>query len=206
MAKILTIKRVVAIVLMSVFFAIPVFFGIRGDKQIRRFLDSSSVIEKFENSADSKARVGEKRVSPLVQQAETFALYLNPEPKPKKALLASKSTSVTRELAVTPKIKVLGTCYCVDNPEMSLALIDEPGKGLHWVRQSGRVGHLQIEKIKNGLVIVKSSKETFELMVEKSTETSEQTAASLISAQATSEEPIKHTLPVLGETSSEVSK
>ena len=93
MVKILTMKRAVAIVLMSAFFVIPVFFGMHGDKRIKRLLDSPSVIENFENSADSKVRISEERVSPLVQQAETFALYLNPEPRPKKALLVSRATS-----------------------------------------------------------------------------------------------------------------
>lgn len=53
---------------------------------------------------------------------------------------------------------------------MSLALIDEPGKGQHWVKQSREVGHLRIERIREGLVIVKSGKETFELTIQPSPE------------------------------------
>jgi hypothetical protein len=174
----LKIKIIATVVLMGIFFALSIFFGIWDDKRIKLILDSPSVMEKFENSADSRARISENLASPLVQQAKTFASYLNPEPKPVKAQPVStliSVTSVTRELAVTPKIKVFGTSYCVDNPEMSFALIDEPGKGLHWVRQSSKVGHLQIEKIKSGLVIVKSSEETFELAVEQDSEASKLT-------------------------------
>jgi len=45
-------------------------------------------------------------------------------------------------------------------------LIDEPGKGRHWVRQSTVVSHLTIEQIKDGLVVVKGAKGTFELAPE----------------------------------------
>lgn len=178
MIKKLKIKIVATIVCMGIFFALSIFFGIRDDKRIKQLLDSPSVIEKFENSADSRARNSENRASPLVQQAETFASYLNPEPKQEKTQPVSRANnvaSVTREVAVTPKLRIFATSYCVDNPEMSFALIDEPGKGLHWVRQSSKVGHLQIEKIKSGFVIVKSSEETFELAVENVPEASKLT-------------------------------
>jgi hypothetical protein len=55
---------------------------------------------------------------------------------------------------------------------LSLALIDEPGKGLHWVRQSSKVGHLLIEQIKDGLIVVKDGKGTFELEAEQKPEIS----------------------------------
>jgi len=53
---------------------------------------------------------------------------------------------------------------------LSLALIDEPGKGLHWVRQSSKVGHLLIEQVKDGIVVFKDSKGTFEQKAEQKPE------------------------------------
>jgi len=50
---------------------------------------------------------------------------------------------------------------------MSLALINEPGKGFRWVRQSGKVGHLIIEQIKDGLVVVRDGERTIELVPAK---------------------------------------
>jgi hypothetical protein len=44
-------------------------------------------------------------------------------------------------------------------------MIDEPGKDIHWVRQSAKVGHLVIEQIKDGLVVVKDGERTFEVAV-----------------------------------------
>ena len=49
---------------------------------------------------------------------------------------------------------------------MSRALIDEPGSGLRWVMQSSMVGHLQIEQIKDGVVVAQGGQETFEVSIE----------------------------------------
>jgi hypothetical protein len=50
---------------------------------------------------------------------------------------------------------------------MSLALIDETAKGLHWVRQGGKVGYLVIEEIKDSSVVVRDDKRTFEIVAER---------------------------------------
>lgn len=75
---------------------------------------------------------------------------------------------------------------------MSQALIDEPGKGRYWVKQSSKVGHLQIEQIKDGLIVVKGSQETFELAIEESTVQD----SSTIPRRTGSPTGIKPTLPV----------
>jgi hypothetical protein len=48
---------------------------------------------------------------------------------------------------------------------LSAALIDEPGKGFHWVKQSSQVGHLVIDKIKDGAVVIRDGTSTYELAV-----------------------------------------
>jgi hypothetical protein len=48
---------------------------------------------------------------------------------------------------------------------MSLALIDEVGEGRHWVREGTQVGHVTVERIKDGVVIARGGQETFELAV-----------------------------------------
>jgi len=171
MIKTLRITSVVAAILAGVFFVFPVVYGVRSHENIDEFLKSPGVREKFENAAD-KAKTSESRVSPLVEQAEAFALYLNPlKPTVQKTAKGSKPTGISSRVSVTPKFKVFATSYCPENPEVSQALIDEPGKGRHWVRQSGKVGHLLIEQVKDGVVIVKSSTETFELLIEQKQET-----------------------------------
>jgi hypothetical protein len=167
MIKTLRITSILAVALAVVLVVFSVVFGVRSDTDIVKLLDEPNIIEKFNKSSGNKTTRGSSDISPLVQQAGSFALYLNP-PKP----IASRPTisrtgAVTRPPSATPKFKVLATSYCKNRPEQSIALIDEPGKGLNWVRQSGTVGHLFVEEIKDGIVVVKDGNGTFELIAEQ---------------------------------------
>jgi len=190
MIKTLRITSIVAAVLAAIFFVLPVVIGIRSDEYTKAPLNSPGIIEEFKKAVGNKAKTGQSQISPLVQQAGTFALYLNPPPKtPRPA--TGRTTGITRGSAVTPKFKVLGTCYYKERPESSLALIDEPGKGSHWVRQSGKVGHLLIEQIKDGLIVVKDNGRTYEVAAEQKPETSLLEGASAVprGAGASSQAP-----------------
>ena len=174
MIKTLRITSIVAAILAVIFFVLPVVFGVRSDKSMEELLNSPGAIENFINkSAGDKANASQNQISPLVQQAEAFALYLNP-PKPRvvKPVAGRGSAAPQRGPSVTPQFKVMGTSFYKGRPELSLALIDEPGKGLHWVRQSTKVGHLFIEQVKDGVVVVKDDKGSFELIAEQKPETS----------------------------------
>jgi hypothetical protein len=167
MIRTLRITSILAVALAAVLVFFSVVFGVRSDKDIEKLLGEPDVIEKFNKSAGNKATRGTSQVSPLVQQAGAFALYLNP-PKPKAPRPATgRAASVKRSPSATPKFTVVATSYYKDRPELSIALIDEPGKGSNWVRQSGTVGHLIIEEIKDGVVVVKDSSGTFELAAEQ---------------------------------------
>ncbi len=169
MINTLRITGVIAVLLAGVLFVFPVVFGVRSDQKVNEFLGSPGARERFEKAAENKAQNKEDRTSPLVQQAEAFALYLNP-PKPASGVIA-KQEKTTGLLppppGVSPKFKVFVTTYFPDNPEMSRALIDEPGRGRHWVNQSNAVGHLVIAQVKDGIVVVKNNGETYEVAVEK---------------------------------------
>ncbi len=169
MIKTLRITSIVAVVLAVVIFVFSVSYGFRSDENIKKFLSSPGAVEKFTAAEGQRAQASNSQISPLVQQAQAFALYLNPPaPKVPKNLQAGHgSGTIGSQLNVTPKFKVIGTSYYEQRPELSLVLIDEPGKGIHWVKQSTTVGHLFIEQVKDGLVIVKSSTETFELFAER---------------------------------------
>jgi hypothetical protein len=168
MIKTLRITSVVAAILGGVFIVFPVIYGVRSNERIDKFLKLPSAKEKFESAADSKTKKGQSQESPLVKQAEAFALYLNPVKQPVKRISKTgKTPSIADKVNVTPKFPVFATIYYPDNPALSQALIDEPGRGRHWVQQSSMVGHLLIEQVKDGLVIVKSSEETFELEIQK---------------------------------------
>ena len=167
MIRTLRITSILAVALAAVLVVFSVVFGVRGDKDIEKLLGEPNVIEKFSKSAGNKNARSANQVSPLVQQAGAFALYLNP-PQPKAPRpVTGRAASVKRAPSATPKFKVIATSYCKDRPESSIAMIDEPGKGRNWVRQSSTVGHLFIVEIKDGVVVVKDSSGTFELAAEQ---------------------------------------
>lgn len=168
MIKTLRITSFITAVCAMAFFAFIVIFGDRRDETVQAFLNSPGVREKFESDEKNHVSAGEDHVSPLVKQAEAFALFLNP-PKPElpKNIFTDRKSSRSFLGSSTPKFTVLATSYCEFNPEISLALIDEPGKGRHWVRQSEKVGYLIIEQVKDGLVIVKNDQETFEMPIKQ---------------------------------------
>ena len=167
MIKTLRIMSILAVALVGVVIVFSIVAGVRGDVDIAKLLDEPGVIEKFNKSAGNKATRGTSQISPLVQQAGKFALYLNPPKPPAPSPVRSRTTSVKRAPSATPKFTVMATSYNKSRPEMSMALIDEPGKGRNWFRQSGTVGHLFIQEVKDGIVIVKDSNGTFELKAEE---------------------------------------
>jgi hypothetical protein len=167
MIKTLRITSVIAVVLAVVFFVFPAVFGVRGDERREQFLNSAGVIEKFKEAKGDKVEDRQHEISPLVKQAEAFALYLNPPPPPQPIVSEPSRPQPPRPQMTSPKFKLVGTSYYALHPELSLALIDEPGKGLRWVRQSSKVGHLIVEQVKDGLVVVRDGKSTFELVAER---------------------------------------
>jgi hypothetical protein len=169
MLKTLRITSVLAVVLAAVFLVLPAVFGVRRDERAEQFLSAPGATEQFNKAKGQKTAGGEGQISPLVKEAEAFALYLNP-PKPKtppRQAARERGVSAPRPPVVSAKFNLIGTSYYALRPELSLALIDEPGKGFRWVRQSGDVGHLVIEQVKDGVVLVRDGQRTYELEVER---------------------------------------
>jgi len=171
MIKTLQITGAIAAILAVGFLVFPVLFGIRSDEEAEKFLNSPGAIEKFKNSTSQGKTKGGSKVSPLVKEAQAFALYLNPPPPPRPRHRTSKAKRVATvprpRGEVSAKFKLIATSCYAARPQLSFALIDEPGKGLHWVRQSGKVGHLVIEQVKDGLIIVRDGKETRQVEAEQ---------------------------------------
>ena len=206
MIKTLRITSVVAAILAVIGFIFPVVFGVRNDERIEEFLNSPSVIEKFNMAMGNEAKTSERQSPPLVQQAVAFALYLNPL-EPREGLAVPDTSGITPlSLPVTPKFRLVATSYYPVQPELSLALIDEPGKGLYWVRQSSKVGHLVIEQVRESLVVVKGGKGTFELAVEERPEMSLLEGASRVPKEAGGQTGSKSTLTAPAKTGAGVTR
>ena len=165
MIKTLRITTVIAAILAAVFLVFLAVVGVRSDQDAEDFLNAAGVIEKFTKARGTKAEDGDSQTPPLVKQAQAFGLYLNPPAilKSKPKTQTSTTSPAVRPAQVLAKFELIGTSFHATHPELSLALIDQPGKGLHWVRQSSQVGHLLIDQIKDGLVVVKDGDRTYEL-------------------------------------------
>lgn len=173
--KTLRMTGIIAVASVAILFAVPALFGVHHDEKVEQFLNSPGAIEKFNKAKADKPAGSHEQISPLIKQAEAFALYLNPPTKPEPK--TTKPSRARREEPrpkgpVSSKFELIGTSYYELKPDLSLALVDEPGKGLQWVRQSGKVGHLIIENIKDALVVVRDGKRTFELTCERPKKTS----------------------------------
>lgn len=169
MTKTLRITSIIAAAAAVAIFVFPSVFGGRIDPDVVKFLDAPGVVEKFKEVRGAQNAEAQNQVPPLVTQAQAFALYLNPPPPPEPT---PPPTAVIRAEAprpkmVTPKFKLIGTSFYALHPEMSLALIDEPGKGLRWVRQASQVEHLVIDKVEDGKIIVRDGQRTEELVAER---------------------------------------
>ncbi len=155
-----------------------VVMGGKGEAISDDLFDEPTVVEAFKQASSGAKSSSDKSIAPLVQEAHDFGLYLNP-PKPKVRPQAKQPSKpeTKKEKAkpdiprpsgpVTSKFDVVATSHCESNPEFSLALIDEPGKGRRWVRLSSQVGHLVIDDIRDGFVVIRDGSRTFEQEVVK---------------------------------------
>jgi hypothetical protein len=168
MVKTLRITTVIAALLAIAVFAFPVLYGVKTDENIQKFLNSPDVLEKFKAISGNKIQTKTDQVHPLVQQSQVFAKILNPPPSERPVVKPSPGPGIKVDLppTVKPQFTLISTSYYEAHPELSLALINEPGKGNSWVRQSSTVNHLLIEQVKDGYVIVRNGEETFQLQKE----------------------------------------
>jgi len=93
--------------------------------------------------------------TPLVQQAEAFAQYLNPPKPPAQMGTAAPVVAATpapRPPGPTPQFKLLAISHYRSHPEMSLAMVWDPSNGGTWVRQGDHLGHFVVERIEKDAI------------------------------------------------------
>ena len=187
MTKALRITSIVVAVAAVLLVVLPPVFTSGADEQTQKFLDSPSVLETIKKT---KAVANTDTESPLVKQAKAFANYLNPPPKPKRTSPTPKRKAPARpQASISSKFDLLGTSYYALRPQMSLALINEPGDGLRWVRQSSKIGHLVVEEVKDGKVIIRDGTRTYEIEPKRTTRRSLVKGESVSTAQPISTPP-----------------
>jgi len=114
---------------------------------------SVPLAERVRRAGGSGAEDQQEAVPPLVAQASTLALYLNP-PKPPAPPAAPRPRvdppPAPRPPASAPKFRLLSTSCHQARPEQSLALVSEPGREGRWVKKGDRLGHLVVESVEDG--------------------------------------------------------
>lgn len=139
--------------------------GIASDDGIEKFLAAPGIAEQLAGSAAKGAVI--EQDTPLIRQAKAFSLRINPPPPPAPVVKTEPTPEEIRPQAtITAKFTLVGTSYYAGDEKNSWALINEVGKGWHWVKEGEKIGHLEIEKIGMGAVLIRDGSKTYELTAE----------------------------------------
>ena len=149
---------------------LPVIYGVRSDPKIEEFLKKPGVVEKLTAAGGQNTAKSDSQNSPLVKNAIRYSDIINPPPPPPpKAASGTPRQGPPQPPAppvpVAVKFDLVATSYSASNPEKSFVLIDEAGKGLHWVKQGSTIGHVTIETVKDGAIVVRDGSRTSEMTV-----------------------------------------
>ncbi|MGA2323679.1 MAG: hypothetical protein ABSG22_07525 [Sedimentisphaerales bacterium] len=169
MIKTLRITSIIAAIAATVLLVLPAVYGVRSDPKIEEFIKSPGTVDKFTAAKGQNSAQKNAETSPLVKQAADLGHYLNPPPPPPPKVQPGAAPQVAAVPAppvpIAVKFDLIATSYYASHPEQSFVLIDEPGKGIHWVKQGSAVGHLTIETVKDGAIIVRDDQRTSEMTV-----------------------------------------
>ncbi len=168
MIKTLRITSIIAAIVATILLIIPAVYGVRKDSKMEEFLKTPGVVEKY-TATKGQNPTKKDTESPLVQAAATYKNIINPPPPPPPKVVpgapAQGSGIPAPPVAPVAKFDLVATSYCAADPKQSLALIDEAGKGLHWVRQGEVVGRVTISTVKDGAIVVSDGQRNSEMNV-----------------------------------------
>ena len=164
MLKTLRITSLIALVLAVCGVLLIVVFGLRGDADIKGYLQSPGVIKQFEEK--SKEADKDAPESPLVTQAHEFALRINPPPPPpQQPASVRREAKPVEQQPVQPQLQpqsarsfstnfdLLATVLCEADPSRSMVLLKQASGKEEWFWQSETIGHFKIDEVRNGSVI-----------------------------------------------------
>ena len=164
MIKILQIFSVIALISAGVVFGLCVMEYLQVEPEIE---PEPSILEKFKQSRVQRQKSIQKVSSPLIQQAEAFALYLNPPTPPKPEPTKKKQVAIqrpnVRPVQLSPKFELHGISYYRSKPEASMALVWEPGSDYRWIKQGAKLGHFVVEQVKGTSIVYRDGQRTHEM-------------------------------------------
>ncbi|MBN1359295.1 MAG: hypothetical protein JW993_01830 [Sedimentisphaerales bacterium] len=148
-----------------------------------RLAEHLAIVEVFRlRYGGQRTEDSAQTASPLVVQAEAFAVYLNPPvvaaeeesgspvvPLTSHGLQAS--APAVRPASVSADFRVVAVSCCPERPERSMALLcaasDSEGEA-KWVKEGAGIGHFVVHEIKQGAVVLRNGEQQCELAVERS--------------------------------------
>ncbi len=151
------------------FFAVLLFLasGIKWLNKPGKRGTGATIIDRFDTLVTTEA--SEAKISPLEEMAKEFALILNPPISPEPVTLVRLPLIVPQPVIKTPdvsaKFRLLSTSCYLSNPEKSLALVSEPGKGDHWIETGDHVGSFIVEKVEKGAIFYKDGNRSYKMNV-----------------------------------------
>ena len=152
---------------------LPAVWGADTAKESQNVAANNNILQRFQKTRVAKQSASQDEVSPLVKEAKAFSLYLNPPPPPPPPPVGPGKANSDPGVFIEPprppvpgQFKLIATCVNESNPELSLALIDLPGEGTKWVRQSSKVNYLIIKEIKAGMVVASNGQQSINIMIE----------------------------------------
>ena len=168
MMKVLQILSVLALISAGIVFGLWVTECFQVEPEIE---PEPSILEKFNQSSTQRQKNIQKVSSPLMQQAEVFALYLNPpappKPEPEPTPVRKKQVAIQRPdvqlVQLSPKFELHGISYYRSKPEASMALVWEPGNGCRWIKQGAKLGHFVVEQVKSTSIVYRDGQRTHEM-------------------------------------------
>jgi hypothetical protein len=165
MVNTLRIASVLAVIVAGVFLAsVTGFISWRSldagkDEELSRILSAPSVVDKFRESQGDKTQDRQDAISPLVKEAEAFALFLNPPapaptaptPKPTIPRIPPRPGS---QVSTSAKFDLLGTSYSAASQSECFAYIKmQDGRTYRWVRTGDVIGHMQVKEIRKDSIV-----------------------------------------------------
>lgn len=140
------------------------------NSRLQEILKTPGIAEQLQASNVGKSTSDTEQDTPLVRQARDFALRINPPPPPKPVEPVPSFEDrrpIRPQAEVSAKFKLIGTSYHFADNAQSWALVDEVGKGIHWVKQGSKIGHLAVEKVGDGGVLINDNGRKYELLAER---------------------------------------
>ncbi len=180
MVRVLYILGVCAILAAGGVFRLWLSERNRDDPHFEGICDGPGAIQAFQERRCGGTIASDELVSPLLSQAQAFALYLNPpalavaeQPKePPSDFGASPLMDLVppvRPAAPSAKFALRATSVYPSQPGRSMALIAEVGSAEgseRWVKEGSQVGHFVIHEIRQGAVVYRDGDQLREMTVD----------------------------------------